>query len=127
MLLSCSDASQIPAIIGTHGATIKGLEESSGAHIWVNQTDRSNPTIEIGGTPAAVQAARSLVTQFLEKLEHPDYEGEVGHKYRAIAERHTQQMHYLFDQAHAAHEKGDGKRAKELSIQVCNCRDDYSE
>ena len=124
MLFSCSDASQIPAVIGAHGATIKGLEEKSGAHIWVNQTDRSNPTIEIGGTPAAVRAANSLVTQLLEKLAHPNYEGEMGHKYRLKAERYAEQMHCLFDQAHAAYEKGEGKRAKELSTQVCNCRDD---
>lgn len=125
---------EVGAIIGHHGKTIKDFERLSGANIHVDRT-QDKPAVKISGSVAAVAKARrytpsrciarcdhlracivdSLVynwscrlveSKLAEAKEGPDYEGKEGKRLRAEAQKHGDEMHRLFEEAHAAHERG---------------------
>jgi DNA-nicking Smr family endonuclease len=113
------EPSHVGGVIGSHGATIKRLEaESGGAQLHVDQTRQDRPEIVVTGTPVQVRKAGGLIEALLEQLEHPDYEGEAGHKHRLEAEKWGQRADTLFKQSKAAYAAHEGKRAKELSTEA---------
>ena len=61
---------------------------------------------------------RLVESKLKEAKEGTDYEGKEGRALRAEAQKHGDEMHRLFEEAHAAHERGDGKAAKELSTRA---------
>jgi len=125
---------EVGAIIGHHGKAIKELERLSGASIHVDRTTHK-PAVRISGSVVAVAKARRYTSsrciarcehlracliywllygcghrlvesKLAEAKEGPDYEGKQGKRLRAEAEKHGDEMHRLFEEAHAAHEHG---------------------
>lgn len=62
--------SQVSAVIGKGGKTIKALEEMSGARISIVDTDPSRPQAVIWGSAESVQKADQLISAKLPYVKH---------------------------------------------------------
>ena len=82
------DKKWVGQIIGPGGSVLTELRTKTGASINVDSKGNVDPVIvRISGTPAQVELGEAAVSKIIAAAENPDYEGAVGKKWRAEADR----------------------------------------
>jgi len=94
-------------VIGPHGSTIKELKSSTGADIDIGDSHSDPVSITITGSAGAVKAAKAKVEAIIKNAEHPDYEGQEGHKWREEADRCAKKAEECAKEKDALFAKGD--------------------
>lgn len=116
-VISCKKT-WIGQVIGPQGSTINELKSSTGADIKIDQSDADPVNITISGNPEAVQDAKAKVEAIIKNAEHPDYEGEEGHKWREEADRCAKKAEECAKEKDDLFAKGDKKAAHEKLDEV---------
>ena len=96
-------------VIGPGGKVLHELRTKTGAMIdVVNSKGNVDPvTVRISGTPAQVKAGEAAVSKIIAEAENPDYEGKVGKKWRAEADRCAQMAEKVAREKDALFDVGD--------------------
>ncbi|EPY27874.1 Smr domain containing protein [Strigomonas culicis] len=103
---------QIGHIVGKGGATIKEIQEKSGAKLEIID----GPQVKItADDDAKVAAAEAEVRQIISNQENPDYEGPEGARLRKEANDAGDKRFALYDEATAKRSAGDHDGANELA------------
>ncbi|KPI85709.1 hypothetical protein ABL78_5241 [Leptomonas seymouri] len=103
---------QISHVIGKGGATIKGIQEHTGAKVEILQ---DGPQVKItADDDSQLAAAVAEVKTIVENQENPDYEGEEGARLRKEANALGDKRSKLFDEATKKREAGDHEGANKL-------------
>lgn len=103
---------QIGHVVGKGGATIKDIQERTGAKVEILQ---EGPQVKItADDDSKLAAAVAEVQTIVHNQENPDYEGEEGARLRQEANALGDKRSKLFDEATAKREAGDHDGAAAL-------------
>ncbi|KPA74522.1 putative mitochondrial hypothetical protein [Leptomonas pyrrhocoris] len=103
---------QIGHVVGKGGATIKDIQERTGAKVEIL---KEGPQVKITADDDAQLAATvAEVNKIVENQENPDYEGPEGSRLRAEANALGDKRSKLYDEATKKREGGDHEGANKL-------------
>lgn len=107
---------QIGHVVGKGGATIKGIQERTGATVEILQ---EGPQVKISADDdSKLAAAVAEVEAIVHNQENPDYEGPEGARLRGEANALGDKRSQLFDAATKKREAGDHEGANALTAEA---------